>query len=517
MIKNNNIFRLPLISILGWLICQNNASGATSFDKRELFIADSQLSSKIANQIPGMDNGVINLTHPPLVFLNPRWQWVGKVIKDPKTRKQKSSQKKMIWRVEWQIDPRYNWADGQAVRALDIKRTLEFMRIKFPIYNRLIKKIETSSKNPRTIFFEFRVNPKNLSNLFAIRIIPRPEKPEISYGPYQVNERSKNKIILTKNPFFRGHLNASKITFQSFQSSHSLAQKATQQPWIITANQLESFDKNSRKQLRKSIEGNYRTLNVASTNLMTVFFNARNPSLEKGTTRADIRKRIRSWRDNFTKAHPSFFSMNTFIHPSDPSCPVLEETLPSNTREIKVPRSLKIAASTDPVARQIVKGLKQSLKNEISLRSSIYPPTIFSNKIIPEANYESLIVVEWKIIPGILPFHVLHPSEIPSFANNYKGQNISGWSNLSAGKILTNETIGPKVKCNMITKLVEQESPFVPLFFKPRTILISHRFPQDFINQSYPFHFTNLFESRYHESNLINAKENIKSKPNSKL
>lgn len=515
MIKNKKKFRIPLISILGLLICQNNVSGATSFDERELFIADSQLSSKIANQVPGMDNGVLNLTHPPLVFLNPQWQWVGKVIKNPKIKKQKSSQKKMIWRVEWQIDSRYNWTDGQAVRALDIKRTLEFMRIKFPIYNRLIKKIETSSQNPRTIFFEFRVNPRHLSNLFAIRIIPRPEKPAISYGPYKVKKRSKNKITLTKNPFFRGHLNTSKITFQAFQNSHSLAKKAIQQPWIITANQLESFDKSSRRKLHNSIKEKYRTLDMASTNLMTVFFNARNPSLEKASIRAAIRTRIRSWRDDFTKATPSFFAMDTFIHPSDPSCPVLEEALPNNNREIKAPRSLQIAASKNPLARQIIDDLKQYLKKEINLRPLIYLPSTFSSKIIPEAKFESLILVEWKIIPGILPFHVLHPSEIPSFANNYKGQNISGWSNLSAGKILTNKTIGSKEKCDMLTKLVERESPFVPLFFKPRTILVNDRFPKNFINRSYPFHFTNLFESWHHEPSLLNAKENFK--PNSKL
>tara|TARA_B100001094_G_scaffold331177_1_gene398626 strand:- start:261 stop:1742 length:1482 start_codon:yes stop_codon:yes gene_type:complete len=473
------------IFLLG-IILSSKAHGSS------LFIADKFHLSNIENQFPGEDNLILNLTHPPLIHLNKSWQRTGFVIS--KVSEKPIAKRKTLQSI-WQVNEKFNWSNGQPVTATDIKRTLEYLRLKYPVYNQMIKNIKTDKLDKRTVIFELRKSRGNLEQLLSIRLLPKNPGQISSYGPYQIKQQSKNKVILTENKHYSKKKFFSKITIQNFSKIQNLLAKSRKNKMFITNSQINALEITNNIDILSMLGTAYKKYDSASLKLLTIFLNKRNPGFQ-GDEMVDLIKQpvLRSAKA-FAKKR-NLLIANSFMHPSDPICPVFSSATKHPERKTSKPfsDSIEVAYKKTKEIKEFLKILSTNLKNKgFAVTKLGYDPDVFRNKIIPMARYKDIIITEWEIAPSVLPFSVLI-GRTPSSENDYIGQNLSGWTNPAVEHIMKTKDISDTKKCSRLHQLVKKYTPFIPLYFLPRKTIL-HQDLQRFqiLEPSYPYSMTNLY------------------------
>jgi peptide/nickel transport system substrate-binding protein len=134
--------------------------------------------------------------------------------------------------------------------------------------------------------------------------------------------------------------------------------------------------------------------------------------------------------------------------------------------------SFNIATVSGNKTRENIQAaIQQQLREAgIEVRFSVYAPDYFSSAILRPRNFDMAL---YGYVLGADPDHtsLWHSRFIPSQANNYEGQNYSGWRNVEIDNLTVAGTRTYSLEERKqiyfrIQELVAQELPCIPLYFR---------------------------------------------------
>lgn len=444
--------------------------------------------SDFSELLPGSNATILNFSHPPVVRMNDKWQWdcflCQKMPELVREVRQIRGKKVSIYTTEWEIKPEFFWQNGNPVTGYDVQRTLRMLRRRAPSLNEMIRGVVVDSQNPRKFHVEFREDLGSYKQLMSIRLMPqklhsKTELPE-SYGIWRLTAWQKNKATLVLNQYYQGPKPKYHRIEVSNQSPANMpppadlivdAKKPHQSPTIKTPDLVTDF--------------------YTNTNLDIAILNLRNPKFADKRLRQALSLAID--REAFVNSYYQNYGVaaSSFPHPSDPTCPVVfPETKDTDTAAILLrragyryakdgqlespdgePFAIKITYEDDGHNRAIYDALKAAWTSiGIMVSGEKVSHDRYQEKVLPEAYFEDALIATWQVVPGQVPWGVFSSKRIPSKANRFHGNNISGWVNREVDNLLkdsaTENSVGQHREiCRDLVKHFDEDRPILPLAF----------------------------------------------------
>ena len=440
----------------------------------------------LLEQMAGEDHTILNLTHPPFVALSKNWQWqcmVCKKIPNKEDGSLKKARKRRVKKIHtnWEIKDTYFWSNGEPVTGYDVKRSINLLRPKLTHINKLVKDIKVDENNPRKFSIIFRSYRSTFFQLLAIRLIPRDHSLKLSYGPYRVSVWGKNAVKLRKNIYDRKG-DVSFDTIDIIDGNADTLLKKPRYPTIVMPGALAKEPEILKNLEKKGRKNGYKFYTETSPELISLFFNLRNPDFANKKVRIALAKALYDQQIGAAYYGDSSYKTQSFSHPADPICPVelLEkESQPEETKKIPLPKKIRIALPNTPRKKAYFESIKKAWQGlGIKVEKTIVSEAFFKERVLQEAHFKDLALVSWRTSPGTLPLSVFYSKEIPSYENRFKGQNITGWLNREVDDLLKAFYKAKSQKdlvhvCEKLHRNFKKDQPIIPLSFTPMTIAVS--------------------------------------------
>ncbi len=141
--------------------------------------------------------------------------------------------------------------------------------------------------------------------------------------------------------------------------------------------------------------------------------------------------------------------------------------------------SLQIMTTAGNRTRELVEQVLQSQWKAAGIDVSIKnePARVFFGQTVTERKFSGLAMYAWISAPENVPRTTLHSAHIPTPANNFAGQNYTGFKNMEMDQLL--ETIEVELDRDKRKKLWRRlqeiyiaEVPVIPLYFRARTFIL---------------------------------------------
>ncbi|MBL6932122.1 MAG: peptide ABC transporter substrate-binding protein [Rhodospirillales bacterium] len=135
--------------------------------------------------------------------------------------------------------------------------------------------------------------------------------------------------------------------------------------------------------------------------------------------------------------------------------------------------SLEIMTTAGNRSRELVEQVLQSqwkaLGIEVKIRNQ--PARIFFGETVTQRKFSAMAMFAWISSPESVPRTTLHSSHIPSKANNYAGQNYTGFRNSEMDQLVEEIEVqlNKEKRAKMWTRLQQiyaDELPVIPLYFR---------------------------------------------------
>lgn len=444
-------------------------------------------SANLLNQYPGEDHVILNLTHPPLVILDDRWEWKCLICRALPSKESDSlvfsgkKDKKLF--SYWEIDPSYFWSTGDPVTGYDVKRTLNLLRTRLVHINRIIKSVDVDKENPRKFRVVFRHFQSTYPQLLALRLIPKNNDLSVSYGPYRIAAWTDQNVQLSRNSPSRiagWKFDVIRFLFPQKNIWDLVKRKPSNATIVLSSAFRRSlFDHESGLDYESRY---YDFVHGAEPVMEALLFNLRNPKL----VNSKVRRKLSKTLGDFISLNESFsigsYVTETFSHPSDPICPVYLKSgdrVIANEAKIEVPRELELVLPDVPDKVRLSKLIEKAWSRRgITVIRKVVSESYFREKVLKESNFRDLALVSWKIAPGTIPLDVFHSKEIPSYSNGFRGLNLSGWVNREV------DTLFDKLRrsksphfttqvCEKLQVFFGEDQPMIPIVFRPYTVAAS--------------------------------------------
>ncbi|MDX1604548.1 MAG: peptide ABC transporter substrate-binding protein [Candidatus Competibacterales bacterium] len=137
------------------------------------------------------------------------------------------------------------------------------------------------------------------------------------------------------------------------------------------------------------------------------------------------------------------------------------------------PLRLTLMTTAGNRSRELVQQVLQSQWRQlgIDVRIENQPPRVFFGDTVDRRAFDGLAMFAWVSAPENVPRSVLHSEEIPAEANNWQGQNYSGYRNPAMDRLLdTLETeLDPDRRKTLwaeLQRLYAEDLPALPLYFR---------------------------------------------------
>ncbi|MEE8123744.1 MAG: peptide ABC transporter substrate-binding protein, partial [Alphaproteobacteria bacterium] len=105
------------------------------------------------------------------------------------------------------------------------------------------------------------------------------------------------------------------------------------------------------------------------------------------------------------------------------------------------------------------------------------PARVFFGQTVTQRKYTAMAMFAWLSAPENVPRNVLHSKEIPTAANNYSGQNFTGYVNPEVDTLL--EAIEVELDrekrralWRRLQRIYAEELPVIPLFFRAQAYIM---------------------------------------------
>ena len=141
--------------------------------------------------------------------------------------------------------------------------------------------------------------------------------------------------------------------------------------------------------------------------------------------------------------------------------------------------TLELMTTAGNRSREMVQQVLQSQWREIGVDVRIrnQPARVFFGQTVTERKYTGLAMFAWLSAPENVPRNVLHSKEIPTAANNYSGQNFTGYVNPEVDALL--EAIEVELDrekrralWRRLQRIYAEELPVIPLFFRAEAYIM---------------------------------------------
>ncbi len=137
------------------------------------------------------------------------------------------------------------------------------------------------------------------------------------------------------------------------------------------------------------------------------------------------------------------------------------------------PLRLEIMTTAGNRSRELVQQVLQSqwkaLGVDVRIRNE--PARVFFGQTVNERRFTAMAMFAWISAPESVPRSTLHSDHIPSAANNWAGQNYTGYSNLEMDRLV--EDIAVELNRNkrralwqQLQRLYAEDAPTIPLYFR---------------------------------------------------
>lgn len=454
-------------------------------------------------------NPVLDLTHPPMTYFNERWQWDCYFcieLPDLAHHLTKSLSKKKSGKIQYTmaINPQVNWSDGSPLTAKDMKRGIEKARSLSKALRKVLLKIDPDKRDPRKFQVTFSSYHRHNPSALAIRIPPPNDKPHLSYGLYRLVAKTQQEIKLVKNSY-------TTLATPPWQEV-VFRQKSPESPRLGSPKDHETLLVLPKPLPLSPVDIDSKLIPHTGVSdwLDMIVFNLRNKKFRNAALRKALSFAIN--RDHILQDayEGKGFVTHSFQHPADPLCPSFSTPSSSSLKELfrkagyaldeknelvfestKKRLKLKLAFQNTAHMKMIAKAIAQSLTEwGILVEFEALDPKTYREKTLAHAHFEEMLLTTWKSSPGSLPYYFFHSKESPTYANGYRGHNLSGWNNKKVDSILTDfnqENLNIETfYCEQLAAIFQSEQPVIPLLFRAQTAYAS----QPFKNLG---HFTSLF------------------------
>lgn len=143
--------------------------------------------------------------------------------------------------------------------------------------------------------------------------------------------------------------------------------------------------------------------------------------------------------------------------------------------------SLELMTTAGNRSRELVEQVLQSQwrKAGIEIRIHNEPARVFFGQTVTRRKFTGMAMYAWFSAPESLPRLVLHSHYITTAANNWSGQNYTGYSNPKMDKLLDETEVEldkakRRVLWARIQKLYAEDLPVIPLYFRANAFIIPH-------------------------------------------
>ena len=135
--------------------------------------------------------------------------------------------------------------------------------------------------------------------------------------------------------------------------------------------------------------------------------------------------------------------------------------------------ALELMTTAGNRSPEMVQQVLQSQWREIGVDVRIrnQPARVFFGETVTKRKYTALAMFAWSSAPENVPRSILHSGEIPKAANNYSGQNFTGYVNPEVDTLL--EAIEVELDrekrralWRRLQRIYAEELPVIPLFFR---------------------------------------------------
>ena len=517
-----------LLIILISAVAAGASSLATAAEKR-LRIGISQFPANFHPYIQSMlaKSYLTMMTQPPLVHYDHQWQLACKVcltlpsLDDGSAKLVRTADGSQGMAVTYKIHPEATWGDGTPVTTKDVLLSWELGR--HPLsgvangeFFRRISKIEIQDNKTYTaylnkVYFDypargalyplpshlereiFQESPKKyrLKSTFETE----PTHPGLAYGPYRIDRVERGAFIhLVRNDYWHGEkpyfdriivtaientaaMEANLLSGSidmiagelgltldqaiAFEKRHADRFNVTYKPGLI----YEHIDLNldnpilSDKRVRQAL-----LYGVDRNALSTQLFAGKQPVAHSNVNPLDWVQSENVTRYQFDPARAG-----KLLDAAGWS---------SKRRGIRhnakgEPLALEFMTTAGNRSRELVQQVLQNQWKQIGINVTIRnePPRVYFGETVRKRKFSAMAMFAWISSPESVPRTTLHSEMIPSEANNYSGQNATGFKHARVDKLIDaieTELDRPKRKALWaeLQQIYAQELPALPLYWR---------------------------------------------------
>jgi len=432
--------------------------------------------------------------------------------------------------ANWRIRKDAKWGDGRAITVRDVLFTWEIIKslratgaTNLEQFSNIDSIVEHG--NPREFqiaYYQLRSDYDQLDNFFLLPAhIEQPiweksdkklaayfsqslykqehSNPALYNGPFLVTRFTDDKSIQLKhNPQFYEPSKLSSIFIWKLKGINELKwayrNKAVD---MIPENELSLPEAISMKKNLKQKNIPARVEMVDSHRMNQMMLNLRNPLLANPLMRTaiftaiDTKKMIEKVFQNAVKiSHQPFGLESTEGGPTTYSPSRANKILdqlgwmksidsPYRAKE-QSELSLVIDYPEDDSERGKVSEEIATQLKVVGIKASIkgHPTSRYFHKFIPRAEFRDFAIFSWLTIPGQLPYSILYSEEVPTYQNDYHGQNIGAWRSNKVDKLLHEFTQELDIQkrdgiAKQVLAIWQKEQPFLPLYYEVKTTILN--------------------------------------------
>ncbi len=422
-------------------------------------------------------------------------------------------------RLTYRLHPAARWGDGRPITVEDVLFTYEVGRnarsgiVDAELYRRIIR-IETQDSRTFTLVMsklsfdyaalnDFEILPAHIERAafadptlyrYRTRYVTEPTNPGLYMGPYRVAEiAAGSHIVLERNPQWWGERPAfDRVIIWTVENSAALEANLLAGGLDMVAGELGfslaqglAFERRHGDAFtilfRPSLS--YEHIDLALGNPILRDRRVRQ-ALLYGIDRAAISRRLFAGRqpvaDSFVSPLDWVFTTDVPRYPFEPARAreLLDEagwhgtegSIRRNAQGDKL--TLTLSSTSGNRSREMVEEVLQSEWRQIGVEVHIknQPARVLFGDTIRHRKFQ-MALFGWASAPENVPRSILRSDEIPTHANNYAGQNYTGFVNAEADRLV--DAIEIELDRDRraqlwheLEALYARELPVLPLFFR---------------------------------------------------
>lgn len=429
--------------------------------------------------------------------------------------------------VSWEIDPKASWGDGQPVTGYDVYFSWQVAlapEVGAIIGDEVLKSIENivvDPQNPKKFTIKHKSAEYDYFRLSDLYILPKhleepifqatkgevggyakqtnyvshPTLPGLYWGPYLVSQIAmESYVILRPNPYFHGKKPAiQEIIVKTIPNAQTL--EANLRAGSVDMMNEIGLMLDQALSLKKRAQNNdpFEVRLREGIVYRQIDLNTENPILKdrrvrKALVYATDRDRLAlALFDGVIKkaihiVHPMdpFYTEDVVLYPYDPK--KSEQLLESagwkmGSDGCRYKNGEKLALTIQAVAQiKMLEVMEVFLQNEwkkigIELKIKNEPSRVFFTETLQKRQFPHLALYANVSQPDYPPTTILHSRNIPTKANNYLGENYTGYKNPAVDRLLEGykKEFDPAKRKKIMREILyhfTDDVPTIPIFYQ---------------------------------------------------